>query len=307
MSHLPRFTIIIPVHNKLPHLDRSINSVLNQTFRDFELIIVDDASTDGSSEKLLTYKDDRIKYFRREIPGPGGYAARNLGINTATSEWILFLDADDKWENILLETVNDALLLNKDVELVCWSWLYVNSNKEQIDSFTRKNKSKRQTVFTLIDFLKGPRPICTIAVALRKDVLIKIGCFPEGKFQRGGDLDTWIRYLAVSRKNLWLNKTLSFYYTDSVNMVTKTAKSGVAEKDNALTHLFNNTDDKYLKKAIIEFQNSMRLSKLHRYVSSGKGIDYKLLSKVRVTSYKTIYSILLIYVKLAKEKLKLSS
>src|SRR5690606_7754713 len=97
------FSVIIPVHNKAPHLNRSINSVLNQTFLEFELILINDASTDGSMKILESYSDPRIRLLERSTPGPGGYAARNLGIQTAKFKWISFLDADDAWEIDYLE------------------------------------------------------------------------------------------------------------------------------------------------------------------------------------------------------------
>jgi glycosyltransferase involved in cell wall biosynthesis len=76
---------------------RSVGSVLNQTFRDFELIIINDASTDGSVEEVQKFNDPRIRLLHRDEPGPGGYAARNLGIKEARGKWIAFLDADDEW------------------------------------------------------------------------------------------------------------------------------------------------------------------------------------------------------------------
>src|SRR5699024_9409054 len=112
------FSVIIPVHNKLPHLERSIYSVLNQSFRNFELLLIDDASTDGSSEKLEEFNDPRIRMFKREKPGPGGYAARNLGIENAKYDWICFLDADDEWNLDYLMNIHDVITNNPDVELI---------------------------------------------------------------------------------------------------------------------------------------------------------------------------------------------
>ena len=90
-------SVVIPLYNKGPHIARSINSVRSQTFQDFELIIVNDASTDNSLGEVARFKDPRINLYHREKPGPGDYAARNLGIEKAKAEWIAFLDADDEW------------------------------------------------------------------------------------------------------------------------------------------------------------------------------------------------------------------
>jgi len=93
----PFFSVIIPVYNKGPHIHHSISSVLNQTFQDFEIILIDDASTDNSLEEIRKFTDPRIRILNRSEPGPGGYAARNLGIKEANAEWVALLDADDIW------------------------------------------------------------------------------------------------------------------------------------------------------------------------------------------------------------------
>jgi len=61
----PIFSVVIPIHNKFPHLERSINSVLNQSFQDFEILLIDDASTDGSTQKIKEFNDPKIKVFPR--------------------------------------------------------------------------------------------------------------------------------------------------------------------------------------------------------------------------------------------------
>ena len=103
MNLRPFFSVVIPVYNKGPHIHRSIISLLNQTFQDFEVILINDASTDNSIEEINKFKDKRIRVFQRNEPGPGGYAARNLGIKEAKGEWIAFLDADDEWMTDHLE------------------------------------------------------------------------------------------------------------------------------------------------------------------------------------------------------------
>jgi len=102
-SEIPFFSVVIPVHNKEPHLHNCIKSVLNQTFYRFEIIIINDASNDNSLNEIEKFHDYRIQIIHRKIPGPGGYAARNLGIKIAKAEWIAFLDADDEWTEDHLE------------------------------------------------------------------------------------------------------------------------------------------------------------------------------------------------------------
>ncbi len=94
----PFFSVVVPVYNKAPHIQRSLGSVLRQTFSDYELIIINDASTDGSRDEILAFSDPRIRLFDRQVPGAGGYAARNFGIVRSRADWVAFLDADDEWD-----------------------------------------------------------------------------------------------------------------------------------------------------------------------------------------------------------------
>lgn len=91
-------SVVIPVYNVAPYLDKCISSVVNQTYRDLEIILVNDGSTDNSGEICESWagKDSRIRYFQKENEGSG--KTRNLGIRHATGEYIAFLDSDDWWE-----------------------------------------------------------------------------------------------------------------------------------------------------------------------------------------------------------------
>ncbi|MBE6149305.1 MAG: glycosyltransferase [Firmicutes bacterium] len=101
-----KYSIIMPVFNSESTLEISINSVINQTYSNWELIVIDDGSTDNSFQILENFKekDERIRIFKQENAGPG--IARNNGINKSSGDYILFLDADDYYELDLIEKVN---------------------------------------------------------------------------------------------------------------------------------------------------------------------------------------------------------
>lgn len=107
-------TVVIPLYNKESSIERSVQSVLSQSFKNFELIIVDDGSTDGSAAVVERFNDERIRLIHQENGGPS--KARNTGVEHACGEWIVFLDADDELLPGALETferhTNEHLVAN---------------------------------------------------------------------------------------------------------------------------------------------------------------------------------------------------
>lgn len=275
------FSVIIPIHNKLPHLERSINSVLNQSYKNFELILIDDASTDGSSNKLLEFKDERIRKFRREIPGPGGYAARNLGIKEATNEWISFLDADDEWEIDYLSNVNKVIIEHEAVEIVTAGWVTKEEGNEKVDKTLSKNVDINS--FTLTDYLLNGKFIWTGAANIKKEVLVKAGTFPAGKCKRGGDVDTWLRCLLISKCNIRINKVLVNYYRDTVNRVTDISSNPITKlcSIETLNSIRENTNDKKLLFAIDVFYSKYIYGYFLQTISQDKPLDLSLIKEIR--------------------------
>ena len=96
MSLNPMVSVIIPAYNRSHLVTRAIQSVLNQTYKDFEVIVVDDGSTDDTKEAIANFHNEKIRYLRHE-KNKGGSAARNTGIKAARGEYIAFLDSDDEW------------------------------------------------------------------------------------------------------------------------------------------------------------------------------------------------------------------
>src|SRR5690554_102793 len=269
---MPKFSVVIPIYNKLPHLERSINSVLNQTFQDFELILIDDASTDGSSEKIKTFSDPRIKIHTRNEPGPGGYAARNLGIEKAQGEWVAFLDADDEWYPNHLEKMNDLACKFSNVNFMSCGWETKSSFYERNNSFYINNFSKGSKLITIEKFLengiKCNLPICTIVACVKNKSPMINNLFPaDSAARRGGDLYAWLKLICYHKELAWSNHVGAVYYTESVNMVTKKSPFSI---ENLSKSTYNklavdlNTDQSILLKKYFNFRikNDLKASKI---------------------------------------------
>jgi glycosyltransferase involved in cell wall biosynthesis len=100
-DRVPRVTVVIPLYNKAPTILATVASALHQTFADFELIVVDDGSTDGGVSALAGIEDNRLRLLAQENRGPG--AARNWGLREGRGDYVAFLDADDEWEASFLQ------------------------------------------------------------------------------------------------------------------------------------------------------------------------------------------------------------
>lgn len=100
-----KFSIIIPLYNKRPYVERTLRSVFAQTFTDYEVLVVDDGSTDGSAELVQQYTDARLHIYRKE--NGGVCSARNYGIRKAQGDYIAFLDADDEWHPEFLSALDN--------------------------------------------------------------------------------------------------------------------------------------------------------------------------------------------------------
>jgi len=217
------FSVIIPLYNKKDYIERSVTSVLNQSFKDFELIVVDDASTDGSLDVLHKIKDDRIKILKRETRGHGGYAARNEGMLKAEFDYVSFLDADDEWNKDYLKTIFDLIENFPEATVFLTAWYVKGNQKFKTNAYFNKFKNRGKHIVEgyYKNASRGMNPIHTIVLTANKQSLIDIEGFPEGKCKRGGDIETWMR-LMLNNKAAWAPYLGAVYYTNIEGAVTGT-------------------------------------------------------------------------------------
>ena len=149
MKNQPLVSVIVPVFNTEEVVERTLNSICTQTYKNFELIIINDGSTDASEEvcKLFVEKDSRVRYFYKENGGVS--SARNLGLAKARGEYILFCDSDDKWEMTLLEVVVNQMT-EGNYDMVRFS--YKSDNEDFLPSYQLPEQTMNEKELLLACF-----------------------------------------------------------------------------------------------------------------------------------------------------------
>ncbi|MBB3189406.1 glycosyltransferase family 2 protein [Halomonas cerina] len=226
----PFISVVIPVYNKVQYIDRAVTSVLAQSYPNFELLLIDDASTDGSPEKIRRYTDGRIRVLSRTEPGPGGYAARNLGIREARGTWVAFLDADDSWMPDHLEHAVKLIERHPGIPVVSSARLSSTAGKETLDPFARRYREGGEQILGLADYLReaceGRRAIGPNSVLIHRESLPDPYVFPEGRTQRSGDLYAWVALMARLKTLVWSPHVASVSYRDVVG-VSRTSSPSI--------------------------------------------------------------------------------
>src|SRR5262245_38128505 len=186
--NMPKVSVIIPTHNRAHFLRDAISSVFNQTFQDFEIIVVDDASTDNTSEIVAAFNDERIRFLRHDA-NKGGSAARNTGILNSQCDYIAFLDDDDEWLPEKLAKQMDTLLESPpEVGCVYTGHVMVDRTSGRVIDHRPPTKRGDLSKDLLISNCIGG----TSSVLLRKNCLQKVGLFDEN-LPRSQDYDLWLR------------------------------------------------------------------------------------------------------------------
>jgi len=182
----PTVSVIIPTFNRAHLVGRAIHSVLVQTYQDFEIIVVDDGSTDNTEKVIKSFNDPRIRYVRHE-KNKGGSAARNTGIKTARGKYIAFLDDDDEWLPEKLEKqINKFQTLPSIFGVVYSGFSYVSENGEIISNVIPTLRGKVYDNLLKENILGSPTPL------IKKNCFKKAGLFDE-TLPSCQDWDMWIR------------------------------------------------------------------------------------------------------------------
>ena len=205
------FSVIMPLYNKAPYVRKAVESVVGQTYRDWELVVVDDGSSDGSGEVVAGVADARIRIIRQENAGVG--ATRNRGVAESSAPYICFLDADDWWEPTFLEEMEGLITRYPDAGIYGTGYWIVKNGKKRV-----------APIGVSEDFIEGEinycrvyaktlcMPLTSITVAMPRTVFEENAGFRKD-LTVGEDFDLWIR-ITRNHKTILLNRQLCNYNQD---------------------------------------------------------------------------------------------
>ncbi len=221
-------SVVIPLYNKEGQIAHTLQSVFAQTFQNFEIVIVDDGSTDNSVEEVEKFDDSRIRLIHQTNAGVS--AARNRGIEEASGELIAFLDADDVWMPEYLATQYGLYQKYPECSVYACNYEFRDSEGKVTPTIIRKLPFEGEdgilSNYFEVASCSHP-PICSISIMVKKTAIQAIGGFPLG-IKSGEDLLTWAR-LAVSGVIAYSRKSLAMFIRDE-GLFNKDQQLRVPEK-----------------------------------------------------------------------------
>ena len=236
---MPKISVVIPLYNKGFIISETLNSVLAQTFKDFEVIIVNDGSTDNGFEIVSQYTDNRIRLYNQE--NKGAAAARNLGIEKATGELIAFLDADDYWYPNHLEELFKLYTDLPNCGIYGSRYFMKISDKKTIKT-TYSPSVSNDFRGILPDFFKASKTYrvgLTSAIAIPKTVLQNDFLF-NSEINSGQDLELYTK-IAIE-KPIAVNNLFTVEYNFSLE--NQLSKTPISKKKLVNFSQFNKTENK---------------------------------------------------------------
>tara|TARA_B100001250_G_scaffold118032_1_gene100204 strand:+ start:767 stop:1603 length:837 start_codon:yes stop_codon:yes gene_type:complete len=226
-----KVSVIIPTFNRFSLISRAIDSVLNQTIKPFEIIVVDDGSSDNTSTFIKNnYKS--VKLIKQKNLGVS--KARNVGIKNSSGDWIALLDSDDEWKKNKLE-VQIKSLSEYDYYSVC------HTNEIWIRNGIRVNQKKRHQKYGG-DIFDKCLDICRISpssIIFKKNIIDEVGWFDEG-LSICEDYDLWLR-ITANFKILFIDKPLVIKYGGHSDQLSKSVNGIEAYRIKSLENLLSNT------------------------------------------------------------------
>ena len=216
---MPEFSVIIPLFNKQKDIAATLTSVFAQTFGDYEVIVINDGSTDGSEPEVLQFDDVRLKYHKTENRGVS--QARNTGIEMADGKFVAFLDADDHWLPDHLETIYNLHIDFPEAGIIATNYKFIYPNGKTMNTnFGSLGPDFRGIVDNVFRHSLYNRLFWTSCVAVKKEAFEKTGTFDTSiTLGAGEDTDMWIR-IALKYPAAFTTKVTAHYNLGGSNRIS---------------------------------------------------------------------------------------
>lgn len=283
MEKMPRFSVVIPLYNKENFIENTMLSLLSQTFSDFEVLVVNDCSTDASEEIVKRFNDRRIQLVQHPI-NKGLSASRNTGVKSARSNYIAFLDADDLWKPSFLEKID--FLINHYPEASLFATKYEVLHKENrvvTHDFKLKNFKEHGVISNFFESNLNQSIYYPSCLCVEKSVFEDVGYYNES-VNYSEDVDFNLRAHAKYKLAYWDEAAVT-YILDSENQITQNGLRGKTIPDyNFYEEKFKGRQD--IKK-YLDFQRYIKakLFKLdgdkQRYLEMVQNIEESNLNKTQ--------------------------
>lgn len=203
----PVVSVIMPAYNVAPYICEALDSVLAQTFKDYEIIVINDGSPDTPElERVLEPYREHLVYLKQN--NRGAAAARNSGLYVARGEFAAFLDADDIWEQNFLAAQMEFLKSHADCDLVYSDALLFGETPQAGKTFMQTSPSKGEVTFASL--ITARCNVITSGVVARRQVILDAGLFDE-ELTRAHDFDLWLRMVRHGARALYQRKVLLKY------------------------------------------------------------------------------------------------
>lgn len=214
-----KISVVIPAYNAENYIKKTLNSVLNQTYNNYEIIVIDDGSKDSTKKIVNEITDSRIKYFYQENQGVS--TARNEGVKKSNGEYIAFLDSDDFWKKEFLEECIEAIKKYPNINLFCTRIqnVYKNELGKINGEKVIKKIDKKLYIFNYYDIAYIQPIISMSSVIINKEAFLKVGGFNVNSYS-GEDHEIYGK-LGLSGDFCLVNRILSYYNKTSNNMILR--------------------------------------------------------------------------------------
>lgn len=288
---MPDFSVIIATYNRAAYLEECLISLVGQTYKNFETIVVDDGSTDNTEEIINSFVNQlNLRYFK--IPNSGFPGKpRNIAVENSTANWLCFLDSDDKWTKDKLQFCLPYL---NDYDVIYHKLKYFGDGKP----FYRINIPSRQVQSPVfIDLMTMGNSIALSSSLIRKDVFLKVKGFFDENASIGGldDYDLWLKTSLITDRFKFIPKTLGLYRIHQSNM-TENSSVQIEKIETVYNKYLKFLDKQHLTQAKIikDYYAAIVYERMRNYTKAAALYKQSLKTTVIIYKIKALLRLILI-------------